>query len=321
MSITGLESLAGLQLLVAVAKADGDLTPGERGAIAGALAEAHLPPGVTSGELIHSSGNVDSLIEQISSPEARDTAFGACLTMAYAHGRCAPKQREILDRIDTAWGVAPETRMRLDRVLSEACETVWRTRIDTGSEKTRLEERVREEVLRHCVLTAVLGLHPIPLASVETDLAVVGLQVRMIGSIGGLRGRATSMNAARHMIADLGVGTGARVAIHGLTNRMAGAAGSLAASRNFASTWALGQVADLYGEGGGRTGLDDGALALLRATFEESKEEGRRLYETHRPEVEARHRDHLASIDGAAADCRAGRITVAEYATRIADLP
>lgn len=123
------------------------------------------------------------------------------------------------------------------------------------------------------------------------------------------------------MITDLGVGAGARVAIHGLTSRMAGAAGSFAASRNFASTWALGQVADRYGEGGGRAGFDDDGLAVLRAAFEESKAEGRRLYEAHRPEVEARHRGHVASIAGAVADCRAGRITVAEYAKRIAALP
>ena len=105
MYTAGTEALAGLQLLVAVAKADSELTNDERGVIAHALEDAKLPDGITARALIESSSDVDSLIEQISSRHARDVAFGACRTMANAQPVCLPRQQAILDRIEKAWAV------------------------------------------------------------------------------------------------------------------------------------------------------------------------------------------------------------------------
>jgi len=103
MSIAGKEALAGLQLLVAVAKADGELTLDERAVIEEALDDARLPDGITAGALIGSSSDVDSLIAQIQAQDARDVASAACVTMANANGACVPKQQAILDKIETAW--------------------------------------------------------------------------------------------------------------------------------------------------------------------------------------------------------------------------
>jgi hypothetical protein len=108
MSDTGMESLAGLQLLVAVAKVDGELTPWERGFIAEALDDARLPDGVTAAALIASSYDVDALIAQIASQDGRDAAFGACSAMAHAGRACLPEEQAILDRIESAWAAHAE---------------------------------------------------------------------------------------------------------------------------------------------------------------------------------------------------------------------
>jgi len=117
MSIAGKEALAGLQLLVAIAKADGELTPDERGVIVEALAAAKMPDGITAGALIDSSYDVDSLIAQIEAQDARDVAFAACLTMANANGACLPQQQAILDKIETAWVVPAEKKGLVGRAL------------------------------------------------------------------------------------------------------------------------------------------------------------------------------------------------------------
>jgi hypothetical protein len=108
MSVHGTEALAGLQLLVAVARADSALTTDERSVIGEALEHANLPRGITTERLLDSTGDVDALIAQIHSQSARDVARDACLTMANATRVCPPKQQAILDKIEKGWAVRPE---------------------------------------------------------------------------------------------------------------------------------------------------------------------------------------------------------------------
>jgi tellurite resistance protein len=137
MSIAGKEALAGLQLLVAVAKADGELTPDDRGVIVEALAGAELPDGITAGALIGSSSDVDSLIAQIQAQDARDVAFAACLTMANANGACRPKQQAILEKIEAAWAVSAEKKSLVGRALVEARDTVWPAQLEPTADRAK----------------------------------------------------------------------------------------------------------------------------------------------------------------------------------------
>ena len=320
MSIAGKEALAGLQLLVAVAKADGGLTPDERSVIAEALEDAKLPDGITAGALIESSYDVDSLIAQIQAQDARDVAFAACLTMANANRVCLPKQQALLDKIETAWAVPAEKKGLLGRVLAEARDTVWSTRLEPTADRVKRDALVKEDVLRYSVLAAVLGLNPLPLVSIATDLAVVGLQAKMFRDIGQYWGRGTSAATTKIVIAGLGVGTGARVAVNGLMKFIPGVGSVFAASTNFASTWALGQVADQYWASGGKTDLDMADLKMLRATYESAKAEGKRLYEIHKVDVESKRRAHAALIEELAIEYKAGRITLADYERKVVEL-
>jgi hypothetical protein len=125
MSIHGTEALAGLQLLVAVARADSAITTNERSVIVGALEDANLPRGITTERLLESTGDVDALIAQIQSQSARDVARDACLTMANATRVCPPNQQAILDKIEKGWAVRPENEELLAGVVADAaCDLV-----------------------------------------------------------------------------------------------------------------------------------------------------------------------------------------------------
>ena len=319
MYIAGTEALAGLQLLVAVAKADSPLTTDERGIIAEALEHAHLPDGITARALIESSSDIDALIAQIASQDARDVAFGACVTMANANRVCLPRQKAILDRIEHAWAVPAEKKGFALRVIEEA-RIEWLTPLLPEADSAARDTLVEDHILRYAVLAAVLGLDARPLESIATDLAVVGLQARMFRAIGPYWGRSTSMETVKQVIAAVGVGTGARVAVIGLVKFVPGAGSAFVASTNFASTWALGQVANLYWGDGGTSDLGTADLTVLRDAFERAKVEGRRLYEEHRTNVERKHTDHVGRIEELAAQCKAGEITLADYERKVVEL-
>lgn len=110
MSETGLETLAGLQLLVAIGRADGAMTAAQLEIVSLALDAAELPAGVTAAELLSSSSNVDSLISQIVSQDGRNAVFTACLMMVHVDHVCRENQQEILHRMERAWrqGTPPD---------------------------------------------------------------------------------------------------------------------------------------------------------------------------------------------------------------------
>jgi hypothetical protein len=170
MSITGKEALAGLQLLVAVAKADGDMTPEEHAVIVDALDDAEMPDGITTGALIKSSYDVDSLIAQIASQDARDVAFGACITMAHANRVCLPKEQAILDKIEVAWAVPEEKKTLLGRVLQEAKDTVWLTHLAPTADRARREALIKADAALIEELAAEYKAGRITLADYERKI-------------------------------------------------------------------------------------------------------------------------------------------------------
>jgi uncharacterized protein (DUF697 family) len=231
-----------------------------------------------------------------------------------------PRQKAILDRLETAWAVPARKKGLVGRVLEEARATVWPLRVEPAADRARRQAQVDAEVIRSAVLAAALALHQKPLVSIATDLTVVSLQARMFRDVGELWDRAASVDSARHVIAGFGVGSRARVAVSGFVKFVPGAGSVFAASTNFACTWALGRVAGPYWESGGRALLDMPGFAALRALFESSKLEGRRLYLDRAAEVEAKYAAIVGPIDELSAEYEAGRITLADYERRVVAL-
>src|SRR5262245_40889283 len=108
MSVTEKEAVASLELLVAIAKADGSLAPEERAVLEDTLKGAKLPGGLTVDALLGGTYDVDALASQITSQEARDAAFSSAFAMAYADRTCLPEEQAILAKLERAWTVPKE---------------------------------------------------------------------------------------------------------------------------------------------------------------------------------------------------------------------
>ena len=165
------------------------------------------------------------------------------------------------------------------------------------------------------ILSAVLGAFPIPVVSIATDVAVVGLQVKMFRDIGQYWGRETSKDTVKQVMGGIGVGTGARIAVNNLAKFIPGVGSVVAASTNFASTWALGKVANQYWESGGKADMK-----MLKELFVKSRAEGKSAYEQNKAAIEAKQKQNKPLLDALAADYKAGKITQADYERSVLEL-
>ena len=315
MSMNEAESLASLKVLVCMAKADGTLHADERAVLEDALAVMKLPSSVTVASLLDGKYDVDAILKAITSQDGHDATFSSAFAMAYADRECHPAEQALLDKIEKAFVIPKEKKGMFGRLFEEAKDTVSLTSIKPVADPKQRQKEINEDVMKYSVLSAVLGLNPIPIVSIATDLAVVGIQAKMFRDIGQYWGRETSKDTVKQVIGGLGVGTGARIAVNNLMKFVPLVGSAVAATTNFASTWALGKVANQYWESGGKADMK-----MLRELFVKSREEGKAAYKQNKAAIEAKQAQNKATIDALAADYKAGKITQAEYERRVLEL-
>lgn len=161
-------------------------------------------------------------------------------------------------------------------------------------------------ILRYAVLAGGLELLPQKVAT----LAVVPMQTKMVYRIGARYGHRLDARHVKELLGTVGLGltaqvveTYARSLFGGLAQATLGnalggkkkkkhgkkakkvAAAAAGSAFAFAATFALGHVAKAYYGGGRRLSPD-----ALKGLFERNLEQGRALYETHRPAIEERAR-------------------------------
>jgi uncharacterized protein (DUF697 family) len=314
MSMNETETLASLKVLVCMAKADGTLAPEERAVLEDAI-QAAPPAGVTVDALLNGAYDVDAELARITSQEGRDATFSSAFAMAYADRHVDPAEQALLDKIEKAFVVPKETKGLFGRLFAEAKDTVSLTSIAPIADPARRKKEIDEDVLKYSILSAVLGAFPIPIVSIATDLAVVGLQAKMFRDIGQYWGRESTKDTAKQIMGGLGVGTGARIAVNNLAKFIPGVGSVVAASTNFASTWALGKVANQYWESGGKADMK-----MMKELFQRSKQEGKKEYEANKAAIEAKKRENKAALEALAAEYKAGRISQADYERRVLEL-
>jgi uncharacterized protein (DUF697 family) len=314
MAMNETETLASLKVLVCMAKADGVLAAEERAILEDALKGAKLP-GTSTQALLDGAYDLDTELRQITSQEGKDATFSSAFAMAYADRHCDPSEQALLDRIEKAFVIPKEKKGLFGRLFAEAKDTVSLSAIKPIADPKQRQKEINEDVLKYSVLSGVLGLNPIPIASIATDLAVVGIQAKMFRDIGQYWGRETSKDTVKQIMGGVGVGTGARIAVNNLLKFVPGVGSVVAASTNFASTWALGKVANQYWESGGKADMK-----MLKELFQRSKEQGKQEYEAHKSEIDAKQKANKAALDALAADYKAGKVTQAEYERRVLEL-
>jgi uncharacterized protein (DUF697 family)/uncharacterized tellurite resistance protein B-like protein len=309
------ESLATLKLLVCLAKADGTLSAEERLVFTDSISQFQLPAMTTGQSLLDGTYNAASLAAEITSPAGREAAFAACFAMAHADHKIAPQEQAILQLVENAWKVPAEKKSLLGRVFAEAKDTVSLTAIVPIADPAKREAEITEDVRKYSILAGALGLFPIPVAKLATELAVVGVQGKMVRDIGQYWGRETTADGVKQLLAGMGVGQVARIALNTLMGFIPVVGSVVPAATNFASTWAVGRVANKFYASGGN--LDP---ATLKEMFKLNQKKGKEAYAASKADVAAKAQENKGKLDALAADYKAGKITQADYQNRVLEL-
>jgi uncharacterized protein (DUF697 family)/uncharacterized tellurite resistance protein B-like protein len=315
MSITEAEAVAGLRILVAVAKADGTIHDDERTALTAALEGVKLPDGTTVEKLLAEETNLDGALGAVTSAAARDEIYKSAFGMARADGVISTEEQKLLDRVREVWDISEKQTSVVARLFAETKDTVLPSNIQAITDAAKRAKEIREDVIKYSLLSAVLGAFPIPGVAIATDLAVVAVQVKMVRDIGQYHGHQVDTESAKSMLYGLGLGTGARMAVNNLVKLVPGWGSAFAAVTSFASTFALGKVMDKYFIDGKKADA-----ASLKKEFAAAEKEGKAAYAEHKSDLDELKSKQKDKLDKLAKDLKDHTITQAAYEHEVAQL-
>jgi uncharacterized protein (DUF697 family) len=257
-------------------------------------------------DVLLSKPDLGEVVKPLDSPGLRQYAYEMAVGVANADGSQNAAESAFLARLAATLGLAPESANATVQQASEmaaAATEVPATAAASAATGTVLgkatlsDAEMDKTILTASVTNAALELLPESIAS----MAIIPLQMRLVYRIGQSYGYPMDMSHAKDFVATLGVGlTGqyleqfGRKLLGGLLGGIGGglgrAAGRQAASSGltFATTYAIGRVAQRY-YAGGRT-LD---AASLKQTFTGLLEEARGLAPRYRQQIE----QQAATID------------------------
>ena len=312
------EVLASFKVLVSMAKADGKLLEEEFASLADSFEEIHLPEGVTVDRLLSEDDEpVDTLLSQITSEIAQEMVYQSAYAMANIDGECSTEEKELLEKIGTTfstsklWGRA-EWLESLERRSTRSSISEQVRQID-DPEKRAIE--VDNAVTDTCFLNAVLGAFPLPGIAIAFDMLVYWNQLDLAQTIGQSWGydRANE-NLRKALLGSLGI-TGTRIAISNLAKLVPVFGMVVGATTAYASTWALGKVANEYFASGGE--MD---AFSLRQAFKQAKKEGEAVYQTKADEIAAKKQAIEPQLQLLNEELKSGSITPDEYQTKLKEL-
>lgn len=314
MGISREESIASLRLLVCMAKADGVLHDRERALLTDAFEDAALPTGVTLEWLLDEPVDLDTVLAQIDSYEAREHAYAAVYALACSDGDCAASERELLMHVRDTLEIDATQDAHLSRLFLPSHQQPGPSTTPMLDGMARKDEV--ESATRKCaIVSALLGAFPLPGVSIATDLMIAALQVALARDIGTLWGQAMDTAQAKGVLAGFGVGTGARIALSNLLKVFPGWGSAFGAASAYASSYAVGRVMNTYFEEG--RGLDPRELA---ARYKAAKQDAKQAYATDKDAIaraEATHKDEIAALEH---QLSVGEIDQATFETRLAAL-
>jgi len=312
------EVLASFKVLVSMAKADGKLLEEEFASLADSFEEIHLPEGVTVDRLLNEDdAPIDTLLSQITSEIAQEMVYQSAYAMANIDGECSTEEKELLEKIGTTfsmsklWGRA-EWLESLERRSTRSSISEQVRQID-DPEKRALE--VDNSITDACFLNAVLGAFPLPGIAIAFDMLVYWNQLDLAQTIGQSWGydRANE-NLRKALLGSLGI-TGTRIAISNLAKLVPVFGMVVGATTAYASTWALGKVANEYFASGGE--MD---AFSLRQAFKQAKKEGEAVYKTKADEIAAKRQAIEPQLQLLNEELKSGSITPDEYQARLKEL-
>ncbi len=314
MEISEKEGTACLRVLVAIAKADGNVSAEERAALEAAI---DLLPGSNDLKgMLDQKLDVDKELLEIRAQAAKDYLWESANGLVFADGATAsPEEQKLLDRLKDKLGVSSEKASLTKRLLAETKDTVLPSNIQPITDPEQRKKEIREDTLKYSIMSAVLGAFPIPGVAIATDIAVIGLQVKLVRDIGQYWGHKMDKAAAKTLLAGLGVGTGARIAVSNLVKLVPVWGSVVGGTTSFAATFAIGKIADLYFAKGQPADLKE-----LRKELKDAQKEGKEVFAQQKDAIEAKKKATEAKLSELNDQLKAGKLTQAEYDDKVAGL-
>lgn len=282
------EVLAGVRLLVCVARADGHLTDHELAALDGAIQV--LPAGSAGSsleELLASDIDFDAELVQLRSPESRKRVYDAALVLANADGAASPEELAMLERLQPLQGEAT----LLGQLVGETRDTIFLMRLPTVHDPQQREVEIQEDTLKYAILCAGLGAMPVPGAAIITDLAVVALQVKLVRDIGCYWGHDLDGAAARTLLGGMAGSIGLRIAVNNVARLIPGWGSVMGAATSFGTTVAVGRAANAWFSSGAAMSPDE-----LRKSYEAGVAEGRSAFVKQKIRLDGASKRNTAAL-------------------------
>ncbi len=305
------EILAGIKLLVAMAKADGRLHDNEESAIQNALDGASLGADVTIESLLKENVDVEAELGKIKSPDVRRQTYDALCAMVYVDGDGSPAEKAIIEKMRKVWELDAQKTMgeRFKHALRQDFIPSTLGKIDDPVQR---DKELDNLVLRNCIKTAVFGGIPVPLVG---EFLVSFSQVQMLQSIGHIYGHHRDAAFWKALSANFIGATAARIAVLSLVKLIPGWGSVVGASGAFATTWAMGRATRLYFEKG--EALDPNAL---KEAFKTARAEGVAKAKEAKSQIDAEAERVAAARKKLDDDLAAGKIAEDEYTKQVAAL-
>ena len=235
-------------------------------------------------------------VAMLTDPGQRQFAYEMALCVCEADGRLADAERRFLGELKRLLALsAAET----DLIEGEVDLLVDQTEfVPPNPAATKAlsvtpavsAEELDKSILYHALLAGALELLPQSWAS----MAIIPLQIKMVYGIGRVHGVALDQGHIKEFIAAAGVGLTSqyleqfgRKLLGGLLGKAAGktfgkvGAGATGMAFSFATTYALGQVAQRYYAGGRKM-----STALLRETFQSLLGPAKQLQAHYLPQIQ-----------------------------------
>lgn len=269
------------------------------------LPDGPLDTGAVLNDVLLGQTDVATAARPLGTEAVRRQAFEMALCVAEVDGRLTREERDFLEtlgrelQLPAAWtGPLCEQADQL-AVAAQATALAASTdpALEESAEASGVSDRAPADeagrlALNYAILNGALELLPQSLAT----LAVVPLQMKLVYRIGRLHGFELDRGHIRDFLGVAGIGLAAQV-VEGYARRLAGgwlgrkfgktarrvadqAAGS---ALTFATTYALGHLAQIYYAGGRQLPVE-----ALRGRFRELTGRGRELYQRQLPAIRER---------------------------------
>jgi uncharacterized protein (DUF697 family)/tellurite resistance protein len=293
MTPTEQESILTLALMAAIA--DGAKQETERAElkrIAESLPHAEVQPSALYQRVLLKRVTPAQAAAPLQSPELRQLAYEMAVCVCDADGAQSDAEKSFLADLRRELKLEEEAAASVDRAAEAlAVEPLADTAMPPElAQPSAVDAQVDKMVLNYAILNGALELLPEALAT----MAIVPLQMKMVYRVGRSYGHEIGRGHIKELLAAAGLGLTsqvlegyARKLLGGLLGRVGGrmakTVGKEAASSvmSFATTWALGKLAQQY-YAGGRTL----SAIELRSTFGSLTEQARSMHSRYAGEIQ-----------------------------------